>query len=272
MIANWVASGRMVIDGNALEYACHGPPPLAAPTIVLLHEGLGCVELWRDFPRKLARNTGFGVLAYSRAGYGQSEPAELPRPLDYMKIEARNVLPRVLDAVGFRTGVLAGHSDGATIAAIYGGTVPDERVRGLVLMAPHFFAEQIGLEEISKAKLAFETSGLRDKMAKYHRDPDNAFRGWNESWLHPEFRNWNVEDVVDTIQVPVLAIQGLEDQYGTLAQIDAIVQRCPTRVETVILDDCQHSPHLEQPERVVSVISDFCGKLEIGEAVQPLVS
>lgn len=265
----WTDRGRLTADGKALEYACFGPAPEAAPTIVLLHEGLGCLALWRDFPQRVSKATGFGVMAFSRAGYGQSDPAALPRPLDYMTHEAVTVLPQVLDAVGFRRGVLMGHSDGATIAAIYGGTVSDQRVRGLILMAPHFFTEDSGLAEIAKARDAYK-AGLRERMAKYHRDPDNAFRGWNDAWLDPAFRDWNVADVIDYLRIPVLAIQGRDDQYGTLAQIEEVERRSYAPVELVALSDCRHAPHHDQREALLQEVSGFCTRLERIEAAEPL--
>ncbi len=175
----WIegAGANVVADGKRLEAVAYGPPPESAPTIVLLHEGLGCVALWRDFPARLAAATGWGVFAYSRAGYGQSDPVDLPRPLDYMTREARSSLPAVLDVIGFRRGLLFGHSDGASIAAIYAGEHVDERVKGLVLMAPHVFAEGPGLASIAEAKRAYETGGLRAKLARYHADVDCAFLG-----------------------------------------------------------------------------------------------
>ena len=179
------AASTITVNGKTLEAVCYGPPPGKAPTIVMLHEGLGCVALWRDFPRKVAEATGFGVFAWSRAGYGQSDPVELPRPLDYMTREALDVLPGVLDAIGFRYGILLGHSDGASIAAIYAGGVEDFRVRGLVLMAPHFFTEEAGLQAIAAAKTAYEGGDLRERLAKYHGHVDNAFYGWNGAWLDP---------------------------------------------------------------------------------------
>lgn len=257
-MADWTQSGLLTAAGKRLEYACHGPAPATAPTIVMLHEGLGCTALWRDTPAKLAKMTGMGVVAYSRAGYGQSDPADLPRPLDYMTREAVEVLPEVLDAVGFTSGVLLGHSDGATIAAVHGGHFDDTRLRGLVLIAPHFFAEEMGLAEIERARVAYVTTELRGRMAKYHRDPDNAFFGWNDSWLHPDFKVWNVADFIDTIHVPVLAVQGEKDQYGTLAQIRELERRCPSPVETVILPEAHHAPHLETPEASLKAIAGFC--------------
>lgn len=265
----WAESGTLTAGGKSLEYACFGPPPGSAPTLVLLHEGLGCTALWRDFPAALTQATGLGVFVYSRAGYGQSDPAELPRPLDYMTREAVDVLPQVLDAMGIGRCILVGHSDGATIAAIYAGSVADMRVRGLVLMAPHFFTEEMGLAEIAKAKAAFETTDMPARMAKYHRDPKNAFRGWSDSWLHPDFKTWDVADVIDYIRVPVLAIQGRGDQYGTLAQIEVIDQRSYAPVDMLILDDCRHAPFLDQGPTVVAAIAQYTQRLERIEAAQP---
>lgn len=262
MLERWTTAGTLQAGGKALEYACHGPPPDQAPTLVLLHEGLGSVALWRDFPVRLSEASGLGVMAYSRAGYGGSDPAELPRPVDYMTREAIDVLPDVLDAIGFRSGVLVGHSDGATIAAIYAGTVPDARVQGVVAMAPHFFTEPMGLAEIEKARDAYENTDLRARLAKYHVDPDNAFRGWNDAWLKPHFQSWNVAEVIDSIRVPVLAIQGRQDQYGTLAQIDVIKARSGARVEALVLEECKHAPFLDHPDVVTGAIVDFCGRLD----------
>ena len=181
--------GFLELGDQRLEYRMIGPRPHAAPTIVLLHEGLGSVAIWGDFPDQLAAATGAGVFAYSRAGYGRSSPSTLPRPVSFMHDEAREVLPRVLDAIGFRRGSLVGHSDGASIATIYAGSVQDHRVRGLVLMAPHFFTEDMGVAEIARAKGAFEQGDLRSKLARLHADVDNAFRGWCDAWLDPDFRH-----------------------------------------------------------------------------------
>lgn len=259
----WTAEGGMLTaGGKRLEYRCLGPSPDAAPTIVMLHEGLGCVALWRDFPEKVAAATGLGVFVFSRAGYGRSDPAELPRPLDFMTREAVGVLPEVLDRIGLRQGILLGHSDGATIAAIYGGRVPDSRLRGLILMAPHFFTEPMGLAEIAKTREVYETTDMGQKMAKYHRDPDNAFRGWNDTWLHPDFEAWNVAEVIDQLRVPVLAIQGRDDQYGTPAQIEEIEKRLRAPLDISIIDDCRHSPQFEQPEKTLAAVAEFTARLQ----------
>ncbi len=257
---------RITAGGKELEVRYAGPAPETAPTIVLLHEGLGSAGLWRDFPERLTAATGFGVAAYSRAGYGRSDAAELPFPLDYMTREAVDVLPEVLDAISFRRGVLMGHSDGATIAAIYAGSVIDHRVRGTILMAPHFFTESMGLAEIAKAKEAFATTDLKSRMAKHHADPERTFRGWNDAWLADGFKAWNVGDVIDYFRIPTLAIQGRQDQYGTLAQIAEVETRSYAPVDVAILEECRHSPHQDKPDEVLTHVAEFCARLERLEA------
>ena len=262
MAIDWQAgSGVLSAGGKALEWAGFGPEPGDAPVIVMLHEGLGCLALWRDFPARVAKATGFPVFAYSRAGYGQSDPADLPRPLDYMTREAVEVLPQVLDATGGRRFVLLGHSDGATIAAEYAGRVEDFRVRGLILMAPHFFTEPMGLAEIARARDLFRDGDMKHRMAKYHRDPETAFRGWNDAWLNPDFQSWDVSDVIDYLRIPALVIQGRDDQYGTLAQVEAIEGRSYAPVEVAVLDECRHAPHFDQPNQALRAVADFAARL-----------
>ncbi len=248
------------VDGVRLEARCWGPSPSEAASIVLLHEGLGCVELWRDFPEQLARYTGMGVFAYSRQGYGRSDPCDLPRPIDYMNSEAMDVLPKVLDAIGFRRGTLLGHSDGASIAAIHAGKVKDAPIRNIILMAPHFFTEPGGLASIHAARKAYETGNLREKLARYHQNVDNSFLGWNDAWLNSEFEHWNIEDVLPGIEVPVMAIQGADDQYGTIGQIDVIEAKASGPFARQILPDCRHSPHIDQPALVLGAIKAFLGR------------
>ena len=213
------------------------------------------------FPEKLAAATGAGVFVYSRAGYGKSSPSKLPRPVTFMHEEAREVLPRVLDAIGFRRGLLVGHSDGASIAAIYAGSVQDHRVRGLVLMAPHFFTEDMGIAEIARAKAAFETGDLRAKLARWHADVDNAFRSWNDAWLDPEFRKWDITDALAYIRVPILIVQGEDDQYGTVRQIEVAQEECYCPVEVALLPDTRHAPHREAPEATLRAVSEFANRL-----------
>lgn len=259
-------SGHMTVAGHRLEYACWGPPPQDAPTLVLLHEGLGSVGLWRDWPAQLAEATGYGVLAYSRAGYGRSSAASLPRPADYMTREAEDVLGPVLDAAGVTSAVLMGHSDGATIAAIYAGSVSDMRVRGLILMAPHFFSEPIGLEAIRATKGAYETEGLNARMALHHDAPDVAFYGWHDVWADPANAHWSVADCIDHWRIPALAIQGTDDAYGTLDQIKEIEGRIYSPFEELILDGVGHAPHQEACVAVTRAVAAFCARLHRIEA------
>jgi pimeloyl-ACP methyl ester carboxylesterase len=253
--------GFLDLGAMRLEYRMIGARPDAAPTLVLLHEGLGSVGVWGDFPQELAAATGAGVFAYSRAGYGRSSPAQLPRPVSFMHDEARAVLPRVLDAIGFRRGLLVGHSDGASIAAIYAGSVQDHRVRGLALMAPHFFTEDMGIAEIVRAKAAFEQGNLRAKLARLHADPDNAFHNWCGPWLDPEFRNWDLTDALAHIRVPMLIVQGENDQYGTARQIEVAQEECYCPVEVVLLPNTRHAPYREAPEPTLGTIADFANRL-----------
>jgi pimeloyl-ACP methyl ester carboxylesterase len=250
-------SGFLTIGAADLEYRMIGPLPAEAPTIVMLHEGLGSAALWGDFPEKLQAATGTGVLVYSRAGYGASSPVKLPRPLDYMHVEALDVLPKLLDGVGFRRGVLLGHSDGASIAAIYAGARQDHRVQGLALIAPHFIVEDVSVTSIAEIKTAYETGGLRAKLARWHNDVDNAFHGWNGAWLDPKFRGWDISDYLAYIRVPVAVLQGGDDQYGTIRQVEIAREQCYCPVEVTILSKAGHSPHREAPEATLNAISEF---------------
>ena len=253
--------GFLELEPLRLEYRMIGPRPDAAPTIVMLHEGLGCVGLWGAFPEQLAAATGAGVFVYSRAGYGNSSPASLPRPLSFMDEEALDVLPRVLAAIGFRRGILFGHSDGASIATIYAGSVQDHRVRGLVLMAPHFFTEAMGLAEIRSAGEAFKAGILRDKLKRWHADVDGAFRSWIEPWLNPDFQKWDITEALGYIRVPILILQGANDQYGTLKQIEAAKDECFCPVEVAILPGARHSPHRDAPGATLDAVASFINRL-----------
>ena len=246
----------ILLNGKRLETAWWGPGPEAAPTLVLLHEGLGCVTLWRDFPERLAAETGCGVFAFSRFGYGHSDPVPLPRPLSYMHDEALSVLGRVLDEAAIRRCVLVGHSDGASIAAIYAGGVQDFRVRGLVLLAPHYFVEDICISAIERSREAFSSGDLRRRLARYHDDVDVAFLGWNGAWLDPGFRTWDITEYLAYIRVPVLQVQGIADPYGTAAQPLAMQQAAYCPVETVMVPG-GHAPHLEAAAPTMAAIAEF---------------
>ena len=250
-------SGFLHIDNSDLEYRMIGPPPEQAPTVVMLHEGLGSAALWGDFPQLVLEATGAGVLVYSRAGYGASSPVALPRPLDYMHREALDVLPKLLAQIGFRRGILVGHSDGASIAAIYAGGVQDHRIRAIALMAPHFIVEDISVSSIAEIKTMYETSNLREKLARWHKHVDNAFYGWNGAWLDPKFRHWDISEYLAYIRVPVAIIQGADDQYGTIRQVEIAQEECYCPVDVTLLDGAGHSPHREAPVATLNAISDF---------------
>lgn len=244
-----------------LEYRMIGPRPDVAPTIVMLHEGLGSVGLWRAFPEQLAAATGRGVFVYSRASYGQSSPGTMPRGVNFIQEEALEVLPRVLDAIGFRRGILFGHSDGGSIATIYAGSVQDHRVRGLVLMAAHFFTEEMGLAAIRRTRDEFAGGELREKLKRWHADADAAFLSWVEPWLNPDFKAWDITDALGYIRVPILVIQGAADEYGTLKQVEAVERECYCPVETLIVPGAGHSPYRDAPEATLNASAAFINRL-----------
>jgi pimeloyl-ACP methyl ester carboxylesterase len=250
-------TGFLRIGTSDLEYRMIGPAPESAPTIVMLHEGLGSAGLWGDFSEKLQAATGAGVFAYSRTGYGASTPAKLPRPLDYMHIEALDVLPKVLETIGFRRGLLLGHSDGASIAAIYAGSHQDHRVEGVALIAPHFIVEDISVASIAEIKAAYETTNLKEKLARWHKDVDNAFYGWNGAWLDPAFRNWDISEFLAYIRVPMAILQGVDDVYGTMRQIEIAQEECYCPVDVTEIPGAGHQPHREAPGPTLDAITEF---------------
>ena len=251
------STGLLRIGASQLEYRMIGPAPDQAPTIVMLHEGLGSARLWSDFPDRLQAATGAGVLAYSRAGYGASSAVTLPRPLDYMHVEALEVLPELLDRIGFQRGMLLGHSDGASIAAIHAGSRQDHRVQGVVMIAPHFVVEEIGLAAIAETRTAYETAGLKARLARWHDDVDNAFRGWCDAWLDPRFRSWDITEFLAYIRVPVAILQGTDDQYGTIRQIEIAREECYCPVEVTMVPGAGHSPHRDMPGPTLDAIAGF---------------
>lgn len=249
------------VAGHQLEYKWIGRGPDEAPTIVFLHEGLGCVEMWRDFPEQVVEATGCGALVYSRAGYGKSDPIILPRRVEFMHDEALTVLPQILKEFHINEAILFGHSDGGSIALILAGSDIANNIVGLVLEAPHVFVEPISIESIMMAKQNYEHGSLRASLQKYHGDNvESAFRGWNDVWLNPEFRTWNIESYLPGIKVPSLVIQGEQDQYGTMRQVRAIEDSSSGLVETLVLSDCGHSPHRDQPDAVLDAVSKFIRK------------
>ncbi len=248
----------MKIDGNRVEDLKIKGRSHPDWVIVLLHEGLGSVALWREFPQQLVEKTGCSVFAYSRLGYGQSDEIDLPRPLDFMQQEAKGNLPAVLEQLPEENIVLLGHSDGGSIASIYAGLEPDPRLRSLILMAPHFFVEPISVEAIAATKTSFEEEGLREKLKKYHgTNVDTAFWGWCNTWLHSEFRQWNIESFISKISVPTLFIQGWQDAYGTARQAEAFQTKATCETIIQMITGCGHHPFLEQRTKTLDAISQF---------------
>lgn len=225
------------------------------PTLVFLHEGLGSIRQWRDFPAQVARATGCRALIYDRYGYGKSDVLREPRVgVEFMHDGALNELPELLENLNVRNPILIGHSDGASIALIHAGTY---EVRGVVALAPHVFIEDICVNSITKANDAFETTDLPKLLGKYHRDARKTFHLWADAWLDPEFRQWNIEEYLPRIKCPLLAIQGEADEYGTMAQLDAIKRQAGGPCELLKLPDCGHSPHKDQPERTLEAVVSF---------------
>ena len=254
-------NGLIEIEGRKLEIDHQISDP-TRPTLVFLHEGLGCVAMWRNFPREVAAVTRCNLLVYGRLGYGQSDPAELPRSVRYMHDEALITLPAILAKLNIGKHILVGHSDGGSIALIYGGGVRSPHLMGIITLAAHVFNEAICVQSIEAAKVAYHTTHLREKLAKYHADPDNAFWGWNDVWLHPDFWHWNIEEYLPTVTVPILAIQGLDDEYGTSLQVETIVNSVASdHVEKCLLPDCNHSPHRSQPTMTLTVITTFIQRI-----------
>ena len=257
-----IDSGFLTTAGGRLEYARWGAGKLGCAPLLLLHEGLGCVSMWRDWPADLGRATGREVFAYSRFGYGGSSPAELPRPLDFMTREAHAVLPRVIEEAGIGEPILIGHSDGGTIALLSAaaGEVP---LGGVVTLAAHAFNEPRCIEGIEAAREAFRSGELRRRLARHHRERTNdAFRGWCDAWLDPAFERWSIEEELARVRAPLLVVQGRDDAYGTLRQVEVIARRVGGPCETLVLDDCGHSPHREQARATTEAIARFVASLE----------
>lgn len=252
----------LMINGMAVEYYRYGPLPSAAPTLVFLHEGLGSALMWRDFPRQLADRLGCGAFVYSRFGYGNSDPCALPRPLEYMREEGLKVLPMIVAAAGLEEYILVGHSDGGSIALIYGGGVKSKGLLGVVTLAAHVFCEQLSVCSIASVCEDYRTGKLREKLQREHgENVDCAFWGWNRAWLDPAFMDWNIEEYLPALNVPLLAIQGSEDQYGTVAQLHSIGKQAGGPVETLLLPGCRHNPHCDQTEKTLTACTRFCSQI-----------
>jgi pimeloyl-ACP methyl ester carboxylesterase len=259
------ARREVTVAGCRLE-TCRFGPRSAPVRIVLLHEGLGSVALWRDFPARLAAQLDEPVLAYSRAGYGQSSLPDGPREARFMHHEAQVVLPALLQAFDIARPILIGHSDGASIALIHAGSMAPAALAdapppaGVAVLAPHLFVEPVTLGEIARVRDGFEASGLGPRLARYHRDPARTFHSWADAWLSDAFRQWNIEAEVAAIACPLLAIQGEDDQYGSALQIERLLQLRP-HAKALMLPGCRHSPHAEQPAVVLAALAGFVAGL-----------
>lgn len=257
VLAIWIKVGALELEGAAIRLDDQD-----RPTIVFLHEGLGCLNMWRDFPARLCQKSGCNGLVYSREGYGKSTRLRAPRRPDFMHHEADEILPAVLASHGLERPILFGHSDGASIALLYSAHFPDRPLASIVL-APHIRVEDQSIEAIEATRRAYLESDLKARLQRHHADVDGAFFGWNDIWLAPEFRSWTIEDDLPAIRAPLLAIQGWEDPYGSMAQIDGIADRV-TGTELVKLAACGHSPHRDQAEATLAAADQFlkgCGVL-----------
>jgi pimeloyl-ACP methyl ester carboxylesterase len=247
------------VQDHRIEYDFVHASSADAPVMIFLHEGLGSLSMWKDFPSRVAHATGCNALVYSRYGYGQSDALAAPRPVDFMHDEALMALPELLDKLEVQRPILFGHSDGGSIALIHAGG-SGRPVAGVIAMAPHVVIEDISIKSIMAAKQTYESTDLKIRLSRYHAHPDSAFWGWNDIWLRPEFRNWNIEEFLPSIMCPILAIQGEDDEYGTMQQID-LIARFASDVDLLKLTDCRHSPHLDQPEAVIEAAIRFVDRI-----------
>jgi pimeloyl-ACP methyl ester carboxylesterase len=247
------------VGAHRLEYEKISADARDAPTFVMLHEGLGSVSMWRDFPARLAAATRSNIVTYSRPGYGRSSPLLEPPSVAYMHEQALVVLPGFLDALGIRKPILFGHSDGGSIALIHAGGCA-RAVAGVIALAPHVFVEDVSITGIQAAKVAYGATNLRERLTRHHNDADAVFWAWNNTWLDPAFRDWNIEEYLPSIDCPILAVQGEQDEYGSMEQIERIVRAAP-KTEVLKLDPCGHSPHKDQPAQVLDAVSRWAGRL-----------
>ena len=253
---------NICIEDKKIESVWYGSPPEERPTLVFLHEGLGCVSMWRDFPEKLSRKTGCGALVFSRNGYGKSDSSNFPKSLRFMHNEALNELPKLLAYYNIKEYILIGHSDGASIALIYAGESSAKGLIGIINEAPHVFCEPITIKSIEKIYESYTKGNLRERLKRYHgENVDNAFFGWADVWLDADFLSWSIESSLPKISVPQLIIQGNEDEYGTSAQVETIEIKSGSTVETFFLTNCGHSPHLDQGTKTLNKMCLFVRKL-----------
>jgi len=243
---------HIIIDENATDKS----------TLVFLHEGLGCLELWKDFPEKLCQQTGLNGLVYERVGFGKSSPLGIvPRPTDYLEREGRDILPQVLDQANIKNPLLVGHSDGGSIALVFAAHHPDKLV-GAITEAAHVFVEDVTVAGIIKAGKHYFDGKLKPRLEKYHgNNTEKAFRGWHDTWLTPEFFHWNMENLLPNITCPLLVIQGIDDEYGTQHQVQSIVEKSAGIATPFMVPDCAHVPHFQAQGPVLSAMSSFIKKV-----------
>jgi pimeloyl-ACP methyl ester carboxylesterase len=252
-VEGWIRAGQKRLEVRRL-----GPDPESAPTLVFLHEGLGCASLWRDFPERLAAATGMGALVFSRAGYGRSDACELPRPLDYLEREALDVLPELVERAALRDYHLVGHSDGGSIALVFAGSAPRPGLGSVITEAAHVFNEEVCIASAHKIRERYVEGGLRERLKRHHGDNvDVAFYGWNDAWTDPAFLAMNLEAYLPEVRVPCLVTQGLDDAYGTPAQVDAIEEGVSGPVVSWLIPNCGHAPHRDQPGAVLEAMTRF---------------
>jgi pimeloyl-ACP methyl ester carboxylesterase len=244
----------VTVDGKRLETLRY-PPSGKGTTVVMVHEGLGSVSMWKDFPERIAEATGCGVLVYSRYGHGKSERLAEKRGVDFMHHEAQVVLPELIERCEIEAPILLGHSDGGSICILYAARAA-QKPSALVLEAPHVFVEEVSVRSIAKIGATYQTTDVAKKLGRYHDHVDETFWGWNDIWLDPQFRSWNIEEFLDDLACPVLVIQGVDDEYGTLAQVEAIKKRVPG-TESLVLQECGHAPHRDQQRTTLAAITKF---------------
>jgi pimeloyl-ACP methyl ester carboxylesterase len=250
------------VDGARLEYSWHGPSPVHAPTMVFLHEGLGSISQWRSFPAELCSRLGCGGLVYNRCGHGKSDTLTAPRTTRFMHHEAMTVLPRLVDMFEIRRPIIVGHSDGASIALIYAGSGAGDPY-ALILEAPHVFVEDVTVSRIAELRDLYRTTDLRTRLARHHGgNVDALFQYWTDVWLRPAFRTWNIEPYLPDVTCPTLIIQGKQDEYGTDRQVNTLLATLGGRCESIMLERCGHSPHLDQRATVEDIIVRFVRGLE----------
>ncbi len=250
----------LTLTSGKIEIQWHGKNKADRPVLIFLHEGLGCARMWKDFPKKLSLATKCPALVFSRYGYGLSDPSPLPWKINFMHKQALCILPEIIKKTGIKTYILVGHSDGGSIGIIFSGSNSAKGLQGIITLAAHVFCEQETIESIQQAKISYDQYDLKQRLKKYHgKNTENAFRGWNDVWLAPGFINWNIEKYLSRIDRPMLAIQGKKDQYGSSKQIRSI-QRRVKQVKTHLIDDCKHSPHFEQQEKVLNIMAEFVKK------------